>query len=100
MGVPSVQIAADFGDPRISIAGEDGTWDVCRESRSVSAVVDIGPQWSMQHNRPRTAFMPIFTRLAETDALNQFTTHTASAVFAVPPGITGPGDWIGRTLLS
>jgi deferrochelatase/peroxidase EfeB len=49
---------------------------------------------------PCTAFMPIFTRLAETDALNQFTTHTASAVFAVPPGITGPGDWIGRTLLS
>jgi deferrochelatase/peroxidase EfeB len=48
----------------------------------------------------RTGFVPIFGRLAETDALNQFTTHTASAVFAVPPGITGSGDWIGRTLLS
>jgi deferrochelatase/peroxidase EfeB len=49
---------------------------------------------------PRRAFVPIFTKLALTDALNQFTTHTASAVFAVPPGATGPGDWIGRTLLS
>jgi deferrochelatase/peroxidase EfeB len=49
---------------------------------------------------PRQAFVPIFTKLALTDALNQFTTHTASAVFAVPPGATGPGDWIGRTLLS
>jgi deferrochelatase/peroxidase EfeB len=48
---------------------------------------------------PRTAFVPIFTKLAEADALNQFTTHTASAVFAVPPAATGPGDWVGRTLL-
>jgi len=48
---------------------------------------------------PRTAFVPVFTRMAEADALNQFTTHTASAVFAIPPGATGPGDWIGRTLL-
>jgi deferrochelatase/peroxidase EfeB len=49
---------------------------------------------------PRKAFVPIFTRLAEADALNQFTTHTASAVFAVPPGASDPEDWIGRTLLS
>jgi deferrochelatase/peroxidase EfeB len=49
---------------------------------------------------PRTAFVPIFTRLAENDALNQFTTHTASAVFAVPPGASGPDDWVGRPLLA
>jgi deferrochelatase/peroxidase EfeB len=49
---------------------------------------------------PRAAFVPVNTALAENDALNQFTTHTASAVFAVPPGATGPGDWVGRTLLS
>jgi deferrochelatase/peroxidase EfeB len=47
---------------------------------------------------PRTAFVPMFTKMAEYDALNQFTTHTASAVFAIPPGATGPGDWVGRTL--
>src|SRR4051794_18241729 len=51
MGEPSVQIPSDFGDPRISVAGEDGARDVCRVSRSVSAIVDNGPQWSMQHNR-------------------------------------------------
>jgi deferrochelatase/peroxidase EfeB len=49
---------------------------------------------------PRTAFLPIFSNLAETDAMNQFTTHTARAVFAAPPAATGPGDWVGRTLLS
>jgi deferrochelatase/peroxidase EfeB len=38
--------------------------------------------------------------LAVQDAMNQFTTHTASAVFAVPPGAAGPGDWIGSALLS
>jgi deferrochelatase/peroxidase EfeB len=49
---------------------------------------------------PRSAFVPINSKLAETDALNQFTTHTASAVFAVPPGVNGANDWIGRSLLS
>jgi len=49
---------------------------------------------------PRTGFVPVFTKMALSDALNQFTTHTASAVFAIPPGAAGPGDWIGRPLLS
>ncbi|NMO05213.1 Dyp-type peroxidase [Gordonia sp. TBRC 11910] len=47
---------------------------------------------------PRTAFIPINTRLAVNDALNQFTTHTASGVFAIPPGAVAPGHWIGETL--
>jgi len=61
---------------------------------------DAGLLFLAYQKDPRKAFLPIFTRLAETDALNQFTTHTASAVFAVPPGTAGPGDWIGRPLLS
>jgi deferrochelatase/peroxidase EfeB len=61
---------------------------------------DAGLLFLAYQKDPRQAFVPIFTRLAETDALNQFTTHTASAVFAVPPGTTGPGDWIGSQLLS
>jgi deferrochelatase/peroxidase EfeB len=61
---------------------------------------DSGLLFLAYQKDPRHGFLPIFTRLAETDALNQFTTHTASAVFAIPPGATGPGDWIGRTLLS
>jgi len=49
---------------------------------------------------PGKAFVPVFTKMSEADALNQFTTHTASAVFAIPPGATGSGDWVGSTLLS
>jgi deferrochelatase/peroxidase EfeB len=60
---------------------------------------DAGLLFLAYQKDPRTGFLPIFTQLAELDALNQFTTHTASAVFAIPPGATRPGDWIGRTLL-
>lgn len=49
---------------------------------------------------PRTAFIPMNQRLSESDALNQFTTHTASAIFAVPPGARAPGDWIGSGLFA
>ena len=61
---------------------------------------DAGLLFLAYQRDPRKAFLPIFAKLAETDALNQFTTHTASAVFAVPPGASGPRDWIGRQLLS
>ena len=61
---------------------------------------DAGLLFLAYQKDPRRAFVPIFTRLSESDALNQFTTHTASAVFAVPPAASGPGDWVGRALLS
>jgi deferrochelatase/peroxidase EfeB len=61
---------------------------------------DAGLLFLAYQKDPRNAFLPIFGQLAETDALNQFTTHTASAVFAVPPGTNGAGDWIGSSLLS
>jgi deferrochelatase/peroxidase EfeB len=31
------------------------------------------------------------------DALNEYITHTSSAVFACPLGVRGNGDWRGRT---
>jgi deferrochelatase/peroxidase EfeB len=49
---------------------------------------------------PRTAFVPVNSRLAINDALGQFTTHTASAVFALPPGAPGPGHWVGESLFN
>jgi deferrochelatase/peroxidase EfeB len=61
---------------------------------------DAGLLFLAYQQDPRTGFIPVNTTLALQDAMNQFTTHTASAVFAVPPGATGPGDWIGRQLLT
>jgi deferrochelatase/peroxidase EfeB len=33
-------------------------------------------------------------------ALNEYITHIAGALFAISPGISRPGDWWGRTLLT
>ncbi|MGH2512109.1 MAG: Dyp-type peroxidase, partial [Candidatus Limnocylindrales bacterium] len=46
---------------------------------------------------PRIAFVPVQTRLAASDALNEYIQHVGSALFAVPPGIE-PGGYIGQTL--
>jgi deferrochelatase/peroxidase EfeB len=61
---------------------------------------DAGLLFLSYQRDPRSAFMPIFSRLSINDALNQFTTHTASAVFALPPGAAGPGHWVGETLFA
>lgn len=44
-------------------------------------------------------YIPMQRRLAESDLLNEYIRHTASASFAVPPGAKGPGDYVGSTLL-
>ncbi|RJL30141.1 Dyp-type peroxidase [Bailinhaonella thermotolerans] len=44
-------------------------------------------------------FLPIQRSLAEADLLNEWTTPTGSAVFAVPPGCS-PGGYVGETLLA
>ena len=46
---------------------------------------------------PRRQFSAIQRRLAQQDALNKYIRHTASAVFACPPGAQ-PGGWIGQDL--
>ncbi len=45
-----------------------------------------------------TAFVPVQTRLAESDVMNLWITHSGSAAFAVPPGCT-PGEYVGQHLL-
>ncbi|MCO1655622.1 Dyp-type peroxidase [Pseudonocardia humida] len=45
-----------------------------------------------------TAFVPVQARLAESDVLNLWVTHTGSAAFAVPPGCA-PGEYVGGRLL-
>ncbi|MCW1959040.1 MAG: iron uptake transporter deferrochelatase/peroxidase subunit [Mycobacterium sp.] len=47
---------------------------------------------------PVTQFIPMQTQLAASDLLNEYITHTGSAVFACPPGL-GDGDYWGSTLL-
>ena len=46
---------------------------------------------------PRRQFIPVQRRLAAADGLNDYTTHTASAIFACPPG-AADGRWVGQEL--
>lgn len=48
---------------------------------------------------PRTQFIPIQTRLAKNDAINEYLTHVGSAIFAVPPGARD-GSYVGAGLFA
>ncbi|MFE2853559.1 iron uptake transporter deferrochelatase/peroxidase subunit [Streptomyces lavendulae] len=48
----------------------------------------------------RTGFIPVQTSLARNDALNEYTRHVGSAIFAIPPGVRNTDDWWGRELFA
>jgi deferrochelatase/peroxidase EfeB len=48
---------------------------------------------------PATGFLPIQRSLASADALNEYITHTSSAVFAVPGGVR-PGGYVAERLFT
>ncbi len=59
---------------------------------------DAGLAFIAYQRDPRRQFIPMQTRLAADDALNEYLLHTASAIFVIPPGTTATG-FIGETLL-
>jgi deferrochelatase/peroxidase EfeB len=65
-----------------------------------SRAIEAGLFFVAFQRDPRHQFVPIQRRLAHADALNEYIRHTSSALFAVPPGLRGPGDWFGRDLFS
>ena len=63
-----------------------------------NGLLDAGLIFVCFQRDPGQQFIPVQRRLAERDALNAFSQHTASAVFACPPAAgAGPatGAWIG-----
>jgi deferrochelatase/peroxidase EfeB len=58
---------------------------------------DAGLFFIAYQRDPRSGFIKIFENMAKLDALNQFTTHTGSGLFACPPGIR-EGEFIGQML--
>ena len=64
-----------------------------------SAEIDAGLFFLCFQRDPRRQFIPIQRRLAASDALNRHTLHTASAIFACPPGAK-PGGFVGEELFS
>ncbi|MBV9595052.1 MAG: deferrochelatase/peroxidase EfeB [Actinobacteria bacterium] len=62
--------------------------------------LDAGLFFIAYQKDPRRQFIPIQTRLGGNDALNEYIKHVGSALFAVPPGLSGPGDWFGKALFA
>ncbi len=60
---------------------------------------DAGLLFLAYQKDPRTQFTRIFERMSKFDMLNQFTTHTGSALFAVPPGVQA-GGFVGEGLFA
>jgi deferrochelatase/peroxidase EfeB len=64
-----------------------------------TGLLDAGLFFIAYQNDPDKQFVQIQRRLGSQDALNEYIRHTGSALFAVPPGLTGPGDWWGKAIL-
>jgi deferrochelatase/peroxidase EfeB len=60
--------------------------------------LDAGLFFIAYQKDPRRQFIPIQTRLGSSDGLNEYIKHVGSGLFAVPPGLSGPGDWYGKAL--
>jgi deferrochelatase/peroxidase EfeB len=58
---------------------------------------DAGLLFICYQRDPRTGFVKIFDPMSKMDALNQFSTHVSSALFACPAGVT-EGGYLGQGL--
>ncbi|HEX7659937.1 MAG TPA: iron uptake transporter deferrochelatase/peroxidase subunit [Pseudonocardiaceae bacterium] len=67
---------------------------------STTGLLDAGLFFLAFQKDPRRQFVPIQTKLGANDNLNEYIRHTGSALFAIPPGLSGPGDWWGKALFT
>ncbi len=63
-----------------------------------TGLLDAGLFFIAFQKDPRKQFVPIQRALGSSDLLNEYIKHTSSALFAVPPGVSGAGDWFGKAL--
>ncbi len=67
---------------------------------ATTGLLDAGLFFIAFQKDPRSQFIPIQRRLGQHDLLNEYIRHTGSALFAVPPGLRGPGDYYGKALFA
>jgi deferrochelatase/peroxidase EfeB len=99
-GVPVVAMDAHIRQAAASAAGER----ILRRGYSYTdgidpktGLLDAGLFFIAYQQDPRNGFIPIQSRLASQDSLNEYIRHTGSAVFACPPGLAADAWW-GQTL--
>jgi deferrochelatase/peroxidase EfeB len=88
----------------VRLAIGDGTIKILRRGYSytdgmdnVTGELDAGLFFIAYQRDPRKQFVPLQTQLAHNDLLNEYITHTSSAIFACPPG-AAQGSFVGETL--
>jgi deferrochelatase/peroxidase EfeB len=74
-------------------------YSYCENNEPGSGQLDAGLFFIAFQRSPTRQFIPIQRRLVASDALNQHTLHTSSAIFACPPGAR-PGGFIGEGLFA
>jgi deferrochelatase/peroxidase EfeB len=62
--------------------------------------LDAGLFFIVFQKDPGKQFVRLQRILGQHDLLNEYIQHTSSAVFACPPGLSGPGDWWGKALFA
>ncbi|HCT79203.1 MAG TPA: deferrochelatase/peroxidase EfeB [Micromonosporaceae bacterium] len=62
--------------------------------------LDAGLFFMSYQRDPHKQFVPVQRNLARADVLNEYIRHTSSALWAVPPGVSGPEDYWGRALFA
>jgi deferrochelatase/peroxidase EfeB len=100
--VEGIPIIAPNAHIRVSAPESNGGARILRRSYSFvdrsENRLEAGLLFLAYQRDPRTQFVPIQRRLARIDALNRYTRHTGSAVFAMFPGIRR-GGILGEGLL-
>lgn len=66
----------------------------------VTGYLDAGLFFIAFQKSPLEQFARLQRKLGQHDDLNEYIQHTSSAVFACPPGLSGPGDWWGKQLFT
>jgi deferrochelatase/peroxidase EfeB len=65
-----------------------------------TGLLDAGLFFIAYQKDPRRQFVAIQSRLGKSDALNEYIQHRSSGLFAVPPGLSAPGDWWAKSLFA
>ena len=100
-------VIADDAHVRLASAEMNGGIRILRRGYSftdgidpATGELDAGLFFIAYQKDPRTQFVPLQRRLGGLDALGEYIRHTGSAVFACPPGVSGPGDYWGRAVFT
>jgi deferrochelatase/peroxidase EfeB len=102
----AVNVPALPADSHVALAHPDANGGVRILRRGYSYVdgsdgfghLDAGLFFIAFCRDPRTQYIPLQTRLARSDAMAEYLTHTASGLYAVPPGVR-PGEYWAQSLL-